>query len=210
MLDTQRIRAARDVAATLMSYLGWGAVLSWARSGHSPERASRALSGGWRGPREGLLLCDQHPPKSDSGWCQALGTQETSLTHVKEHQLVGLLQSSGSPVPGLAALSGARPCDKAWVLLEVGAWVLLSARHPQTAGVSACDLFGVRVSLPEAKCLRQRVLAQKVRTRCENTEHAHACGLEKQSSGKHSKVCRAGYLSKSVVTSSNALLQEVV
>lgn len=136
-----------------LSRLTWagGAVLSWAWSGCSPEWASRALSGGWRGQREGLLFCHQHPPKSESGWCQALGTQETSLTHVNEHQLVGLLQSSRSAMLGLAAVSGAQPWDKAWVLLEVGVWVFLSTRHPQTAGVSACDLFGVGVSLPEAK-----------------------------------------------------------
>lgn len=47
------------------SHLTWagGVVLSWDRSGHSPERASRALSGGQGGPREGLLLCHQHPPR---------------------------------------------------------------------------------------------------------------------------------------------------
>lgn len=83
-------------AAPLASYLGRGgrAVLGlvwpFPRAG-IPGSGCRC-----RGQREGLLLCDQHPPKSESGWCQGLGTQETSLTHVNEHQLVGLFQR----VPG--------------------------------------------------------------------------------------------------------------
>lgn len=40
-------------------------------------------------------------------------------------------------------------------------------------------------------------------------KHTRTCGLEKRSSAKYFKVCRAGCFSRSAVTSSSASLQEV-
>lgn len=62
------------------------------------------------GPEGGFCSAVSNP-KSDSGWWRALGTQETSLTHVKGSPLAGLFWR----VPGVLdpdAVSRALPCDE--------------------------------------------------------------------------------------------------
>ena len=153
------------------------------RRGWPPSRLTWAgevagsLGSVWPVPRAGIPGSECRRVEGleggDSGWRQALGTQETSLTHVNGHQLAGCREFRKHR----PWLSCGEPCSAMWRGPDLAGRGRLGASIGSplpSARVSTRDLSGAG-SLSQKQRDYNGVSAQEVRTRGVDMAHAHLC-----------------------------------